>query len=581
MRLDYFTLFAVMGFIDFIIVIVLIYYIVFTNRKAWYVSSYLGYKVLESVALIGFGLRGHAPDFASVLLANIVYFLGNLIHVVSVVSFKGQLKVRFTLLASTLIILASVIFILVLNNLTMRIIVNSVAMGLLFILAGLFLFGDRKPYRLPILIAAAFIIFGIINFVRILTVLSSSDYNFANLQVWDLILVHSGMAMILISSFGFLLLLKEVDDSTNFRQDRLNNIAFDQSPVSIVITDVDGKIEYVNPNFSQLTGYSQAEVKGVKTNVLKTELTPLNTFKELWKTIKEGEIWRGEFINRKKNDEIYYEEAVIAPIRNERKKIVNFLAIKLDITQRKKDEALIQQRNSELSKLNSTKDRMFSIIAHDLKGPIGNLQQLLEIIDHDINRGDTANVEELLRMLKQAAKTSADLLENLLTWTRSQLNAISINPEPFNLPQIISDSINLLSVTIKQKKIKIVREFEGRFIVFADKAMTGTIVRNLLSNAIKFSIKEGSIHIGLMQDESETILSIRDNGVGIDEDRKGKLFDFAGNQSTYGTSGEKGTGLGLVLSKEFADKNNGRIWFESKKNAGSTFYVALPRTSRS
>jgi phosphoglycerol transferase MdoB-like AlkP superfamily enzyme len=123
----------------------------------------------------------------------------------------------------------------------MRIIVNSVAMGLLFILAGLFLFGDRKPYRLPILIAAAFIIFGIINFVRILTVLSSSDYNFANLQVWDLILVHSGMAMILISSFGFLLLLKEVDDSTNFRQDRLNNIAFDQSPVSIVITDVDGK----------------------------------------------------------------------------------------------------------------------------------------------------------------------------------------------------------------------------------------------------------------------------------------------------------------------------------------------------
>jgi signal transduction histidine kinase len=92
-----------------------------------------------------------------------------------------------------------------------------------------------------------------------------------------------------------------------------------------------------------------------------------------------------------------------------------------------------------------------------------------------------------------------------------------------------------------------VREFEGRFIVFADKAMTGTIVRNLLSNAIKFSIKEGSIHIGLMQDESETILSIRDNGVGIDEDRKGKLFDFAGNQSTYGTSGEKGNRSGTCI----------------------------------
>lgn len=578
MKLDYFTLFAVMGFIDLIIVIILIFYISTVSHRKWFITTYLIYKSLESIAMIGFGLRDTVSDLFSVYISNVLYFIFTFLHIISVVSYKGSLNKRFAYAIGSILLLCIPLFLVFRDNEQYRVIFSSYGIASAYVTGAIFLFANRKPYKLPILLAAGFLLFGVINIFRGTNIFFIiGEYRFTDLTSWDMIFVLTGIVTILVSSFGFLLLLKEVDDSIIFRQNKLSETAFDQSPVSVVITDDEGNIQYVNPNFSQLTGYTPDEVKGKKANVLRTPMTPNETFQDLWKTVKSGEIWRGEFVNKKKNNEIYYEEAVIAPIKDERLNIVNFLAIKTDITQRKMDEALIQKRNMELSELNSTKDRMFSIIAHDLKGPIGNLQQLLEIIDHDINKGNTANVYELLDILKGTSRTAFELLDNLLAWARSQLNAISINPETFDLSSTITDALNLLNGNLMQKNISLSREYQGECMVFADKAMIETVIRNLLSNAIKFTPANGNITITLETNELDTILSVKDSGIGIEEERIEKVFNFAETQSTRGTEGEKGTGLGLILSKEFMLKNNGRIWFESAVNSGSTFYIALPR----
>ena len=578
MKLDYVTLFTVMGFLNIIIVLILLYYITTANDKKWFIVTYIIYKILETSGIVFLGFRNVISDFLSIYVANFFFIIYTFIHLISVVSFKGNLNKRFAYLIGFISIITLGLFFTAGANENLRVFFVSYGIALVHISSAIFLLKNGKPFKMPFLITVGFLLFALTNIIRgTNAILGPDTYRFVELASWDLLFLLSGVAMILISSFGFLLLLREVDESIIFKQNRLNKIAFDQSPVSIVITDTEGKIEYVNPKFSSLTGYTQDEVKGEKTKVLKTSMTPKETFADLWQTIKAGNVWHGEFVNKKKNNEVYYEEAVIAPVKDEKQKIINYLAIKTDITRRKADEELIQHHNEELTELNSTKDRLFSIIAHDLRGPIGNLQQLLEIIAYDINQGDRAKVDELLLMLKSTARTSFVLLDNLLSWSRSQLNAISLETEHFNLALIISDALNLMETSIKQKNISVSTNDMADCTVFADRPTIDVVVRNLLSNAIKFTPRNGEINICIDVQEKENILSIADTGVGIEEDRLEKIFSFAENRSTRGTAGEKGTGLGLVLSNEFVVKNNGRIWAKSSPGEGSIFYVALPK----
>lgn len=576
MKLDFFTLFVAMGFANFIIVIILIYYQITTNSKKWFFKTYLAYKILETFALIGFGLRNIAPDVISVLIANIIYFIHTYLHLISVGSFKGELDKRFAYTTGIITLSCIMLYVLNINDTPSRVFISSSIVAINYLYAAFYLIKIHKPYKLPILMASVFFIFAASNLIRGSFVLGIENYRFTDLTTIDLIFTFSGIVVILAGTIGFLLMLREVDESIIFRQNKINKVAIDQSPVSIVITDTNGAIEYVNPKFSSLTGYNLNEVVGKNPNVLRTDLTPAATFRDLWETIKSGKVWQGEFINKKRNDEIYYEEAIISPIVDEKQKIISYLAIKTDITERKKHEELIKARNEELVELNATKDRLFSIIAHDLKGPIGNLQQLLEIADYDLSHGDKSNVEEILRLLKNTAKTSFVLLENLLAWSRSQLNAVTVRPDFFNLTDAVEEAVNLMAAAINAKKITLEKDYQPINMAYADKSMIDTVMRNLLSNAIKFTPKNGMIKIRVNENENETLLKITDTGVGIHPHRLEKLFVFSENQSTKGTAGEKGTGLGLVLSREFILKNQGRIWVESEVDKGSTFFFALP-----
>lgn len=239
-------------------------------------------------------------------------------------------------------------------------------------------------------------------------------------------------------------------------------------------------------------------------------------------------------------------------------------------------EVIVEKRTNELIELNKTKDRLFSIIAHDLRGPIGSLQGLLDIVENLDIENDHEKIKKIMNMAKESSKDIFELLENLLQWTHSQLDSLLVNIEVINIEDSISKTKKLLELSTKEKSINIIVKLGSNVFAFADKNMIKTVIRNLLSNAIKFSKEKGTIIIEVANENNQCIVSIKDNGVGIKKERLNSLFNFHENKSTVGTAGERGSGLGLVLSHEFIVKNNGKLWVETEEGKGSTFYFSIP-----
>ena len=247
--------------------------------------------------------------------------------------------------------------------------------------------------------------------------------------------------------------------------------------------------------------------------------------------------------------------------------LVVFLLYK-DIERRKKIE-------QELIQLNENKNKFFSIISHDLRGPVKGISSLSKaLINSKIDNVEDAN--ELFFLLHSSAEKASDLLENLLTWARSQMNKIRFEPQIINLKDEVNIGITNLVNAAAEKQIDIQRQIHENFFVLADKNMIALVIRNLLQNAIKFTNTGGKIIVDIKIDKELAVTSVKDNGVGISQENISKLFEINSSYTTKGTASEDGTGLGLILCKEFLLKNNGKIWVESKQGQGTTFYFSLP-----
>jgi PAS domain S-box-containing protein len=380
-------------------------------------------------------------------------------------------------------------------------------------------------------------------------------------------------------SLANIILLHDITDRINAEtQIKRLSIAIEQSPVTIVITDIDGKIEYVNPAFCNITGYTAEEALGNNPRVLKG-LTPLDTFENLWNTVLAGQVWKGEFINKKKSGEYYYEEAVIAPIKNDKNEIINFIAIKNDISLRKKAENKIQIQNEELKEVNATKDKFFSIIAHDLRSPFNTI---LGFSDYLVNNIDECNKDEIKSHVNDINKSAIQtyrLLENLLEWSRINRELVKPKFQNYNL-KIIALEMELFNVeNAKSKSITIINNIKTDIYSHCDIEMTRTILRNLISNAIKFTNNKGIVTIDAQQNNSLIEIQVKDTGVGIPFDKIPNLFSIEKNTSTKGTANESGTGLGLLLCKEFVENQGGKIWVESIVGEGTIFLFTLPQSS--
>lgn len=236
----------------------------------------------------------------------------------------------------------------------------------------------------------------------------------------------------------------------------------------------------------------------------------------------------------------------------------------------------LNRKNEHLEELNKTKDRLFSIIGHDLRNPIAGIGSLLDLISMETGENDYSRISEYTALMKKSASTIIDLLDNLLNWSRNQNNSLHIENKSFSISKLIENNLDFFGSVIKQKNIEMIfSKNETGILVVADEMMITTVLRNLINNAIKFTHRYGRIAVSARQSGDYVEISVSDTGVGIKDDDKNKLFNFTTNISTYGTEGEKGTGLGLVLCKDFVNKNDGKIWFESEYGKGTTFYFTV------
>lgn len=239
-------------------------------------------------------------------------------------------------------------------------------------------------------------------------------------------------------------------------------------------------------------------------------------------------------------------------------------------------EKKVDQRTIELKELNATKDKFFSIIAHDLKNPFNTLMGFTELMLNNLTDYSTEKLREFIGILHDTSRQSYTLLENLLEWSRSQTGRLIMEPETIDLAALANENLMLLGNNAVKKGINLQNQIPTETFAFADMNMVKTVLRNLISNAIKYTNVGGLITCTSMHKGDMIEISITDTGIGIKPENLEKLFRIDVNYSTEGTADESGTGLGLILCKEFIIKNGGDIWIESEFGKGSSFKFTLP-----
>lgn len=243
---------------------------------------------------------------------------------------------------------------------------------------------------------------------------------------------------------------------------------------------------------------------------------------------------------------------------------------------------IIEERNrtrkktEELKLLNATKDKFFSIIAHDLKNPFNSLLGFSDLLKNDFDQLEKEDMRRFINIIHDSSKHGFNLLENLLQWSRAQTGNIEYFPRLMNIHRLISDCIDIYQNNADKKNIQVYNDIPEELVLLGDKEMLSTVFRNLISNSIKFTGQNGKVKIKVVKNSKRAIISVIDTGVGVPEEKISSLFKIDVQHSTLGTNNEKGTGLGLILCKEFVEKHGGKIKVESERKNGSEFKVILP-----
>lgn len=236
----------------------------------------------------------------------------------------------------------------------------------------------------------------------------------------------------------------------------------------------------------------------------------------------------------------------------------------------------IENRKKELLDLNATKDKFFSIIAHDVRSPLGTIISFFEFLNSNVEELDKMEIVDLVKSIYASTDRLLKLLDNLLQWSRIQTGELKCKAETFNVRSLVLSNIDLLKMNAEKKGINLYSEIDKKTMVHADVNMINAVLRNLISNAIKFTEQQGSVWVSSKRTNGKVAVSVHDTGIGISKDNLKKLFRIDLKHSTPGTEDEKGTGLGLNLCKEFVEKNGGRIKVESSPGEGTVITFTVP-----
>lgn len=367
---------------------------------------------------------------------------------------------------------------------------------------------------------------------------------------------------------------KKIEEALKISEERFKR--FTEITYEGIIIHKAGKILDVNPSVLKLFGYGEEEV--LNKDIFDFILPKYH------QVIKErlAEDYYGiyEFEAIKKDGTVFPVEVNVrsVTIEDETYRVVSLN----DITRRKKAEEALKESEKALKEANITKDKFFSILAHDLRSPVSNLMQFSKLLEENFEELSVTEIKDYLRFISNLSGNTYNLLENLLTWSRIQLNKMSFDPVEFNLKGVVESVLQIFREAISSKNLTINLEVNNTLKPYANEKSIEVVIRNLISNAVKFTSTGGEIDIAAkvtdkeMKNANLIEFSVTDSGVGISEKHLKDLFSIDSVYSTEGTEKEKGTGLGLILCKEFVEKNGGTLSVESQAGKGSTFSFTIP-----
>ncbi|MHC1704951.1 MAG: PAS domain S-box protein [Tenuifilaceae bacterium] len=348
-----------------------------------------------------------------------------------------------------------------------------------------------------------------------------------------------------------------------------HRILLDDASDPIFSFDREGTFLYVNKAFSTPFGKNPDELINIRIWDIFSKEEANKRFEAVKNVFETGQITDIDVSVPSNHGDLFF-QTTIKPIIDEHGVVKNVICISKNITERKRVE-------SELQELNASKDKFFSIIAHDLKNPFNSIIGFSELLKKRLHNDKNEKASQIAMMLNNTSKETYNLLENLLEWANSQRGKIHFSPSIINLKVLFEEEISLVNSMASQKGIIIKNCVNDSETLNADEHMLKVIIRNLLTNAVKYSNNGGEVVLDALDDSNKLIITIADNGIGISETIKDKLFKLDPKSSNLGTAGEKGTGLGLIICKEFVEKHGGRIWVESQLGEGSKFSFSIPK----
>jgi PAS domain S-box-containing protein len=357
---------------------------------------------------------------------------------------------------------------------------------------------------------------------------------------------------------------------------RILSRAVEQSPASIIITDTKGNIEYVNTKFTEVTGYTWGEVVGQNPRILKSgEMSP-DYYKEMWQNLTSGKEWYGEFLNKKKNGELFWELASISPIFDTTCTVTHLLAVKEDITNRKQIENELKNAKEKAEENDRLKTKFLHNMSHEIRTPMNGIIGYSELLcDSDIS---AEKQKQYTQIITNSSNQLLRIIDDILEISQLETKQVKACDRTVCLNDLLFGLFSIFDMSAKEKKIPLYLKKglpDDRSIIFTDEKKLSKIVSNLLENALKFT-QTGYVEIGYKLEDSTIIIYVEDSGMGINPEMQELIFERFSQEEIGGSKLYGGLGLGLSIAKENIKLLGGTITLKSEKGKGSTFYISIP-----
>lgn len=352
--------------------------------------------------------------------------------------------------------------------------------------------------------------------------------------------------------------------------------AVKHASTTIFITDIEGAIEYVNPKFTEVTGYTFDEIRGQNPRFLKSGKHPKKFYSELWETIKSGNNWKGEIINKKKNGEIYWELASISPILGLNNEIIGFVAIKEDITDRKNIEFELIQAKEKAEENDKLKSAFLANISHEIRTPMNGILGFSDLLDNPEISNE--KLESYKEFIQESGNRLLTTIGDIIEISKIESGQIQTNISKTNIRDVMNYHLTYLQSEAEMKglNLKFASNYENTELnILTDSSKLDSIFTNLIKNAIKFT-ETGFVELNLIIQQNVLTFSVKDSGVGIPQNKIKAIFERFVQADIEIARPYEGSGLGLSIAKAYVEILGGKIWVDSEVGKGSTFYFTIP-----